>query len=388
MRLTGSDPDIQTLVSRIRNGDIVLQPNFQRGEVWGETKKRRLIDSILRDWHIPPIHVIKVKETGKLEVLDGQQRLVALRDFASNNLTVDGETEPDDPEIAELHGKTYETLPEYLRRRFDQFTIRVFTITDYSPGEPGELFFRLNQPTNLTAAEQRNAFFGPARQQVKDLVTVFEGLGLGKDTIGFSNSRMAYDDVIAKLCLTMDNGTLREKVTAGSVTSRYRSQIPFKPETINHLERGIIRFAKAKKYFVGSIKFNKATLYSWLCFTCALDSYDIEVSNKTFAGFLSEFEQYRNSNTLPPGRAELMDIFNDRASSRVSDVSSVLLRDTIIWIFFYHFLRKRNMRLEATSPHIKDLILVARETSSLRSAPLIQDALDIFVQTSVWGSWK
>ena len=59
MRLLPSDPDVETIVGRIKNGDIDLQPEFQRGEVWSKLKKQRLIDSILRDWHVPPIHVIE-----------------------------------------------------------------------------------------------------------------------------------------------------------------------------------------------------------------------------------------------------------------------------------------------------------------------------------------
>src|SRR5262249_53423944 len=54
-----------TIVSRINSGDINLQPHFQRGEVWSEAKRQKLIDSILRDWRVPPIHVIEVKESAK-----------------------------------------------------------------------------------------------------------------------------------------------------------------------------------------------------------------------------------------------------------------------------------------------------------------------------------
>jgi hypothetical protein len=167
MRLSPSDPDVQTIVSRIRAGDLDLQPDFQRGEVWSLQKKRRLIDSILRNWHVPPLHTVIVKDTGKQEVLDGQQRLVSIRDFADNLFTVDGFIEPLDAKVKSLHGLYYRDLPDWARRLFDQFTIRVFRITDYEPDEPGELFYRLNRITNLTAAEQRNAFFGPVRKQVR-----------------------------------------------------------------------------------------------------------------------------------------------------------------------------------------------------------------------------
>src|ERR1700753_3242148 len=206
MKLLPSDPDIQTIVARIKSEDLDLQPNFQRGEVWATSKKKKLIDSILRDWHVPPIHVV-VGEEGRQEVLDGQQRLVAIRDFVDGHFRVDGSSEPLDPNIQRLDGLRYLELPPETKRAFDQFTIRMFRLVDYRPGEPGELFFRLNQMTYLTAAEQRNAFFGPVREQVRSLVLLLESASIA-NAVGFSNRRMAYDDVLAKLLCTLEVGTL------------------------------------------------------------------------------------------------------------------------------------------------------------------------------------
>jgi len=80
MKCETTDLEIETLMNRIKNNDMDLQPDFQRGEIWTSQKKRKLIDSILRGWKIPPIHVVQdVKAID--EVLDGQQRLAAIRDF-------------------------------------------------------------------------------------------------------------------------------------------------------------------------------------------------------------------------------------------------------------------------------------------------------------------
>jgi hypothetical protein len=152
MRLLPSDPDVETIVSRIQSGDIDLQPEFQRGEVWSKPKKQRLIDSILRDWHVPPIHVIENSESKKHEVLDGQQRLAAIRDFVRGLFPVDGSTEPLDKSIRALDGLFYDDLPANRKRQFNQFTIRLFRIVDYRGSEPGELFFRLNQPASKSSA--------------------------------------------------------------------------------------------------------------------------------------------------------------------------------------------------------------------------------------------
>src|SRR5690606_4793964 len=183
MHLTPSDPDIATLYRKIVQKRLDLQPNFQRGEVWGKAKKQRLIDSILRGWHIPPIHVIQVPNSDKQEVLDGQQRLAAIRDFLEGELAINGQLDPAEPTIIELDGLSWNDLPEAVAGKIEDFTIRLLTISDYKPGEPGELFCRLNQPTNLTSAEQRNAYFGEARQQVKDLSEQMVEIGFSRENL-------------------------------------------------------------------------------------------------------------------------------------------------------------------------------------------------------------
>ena len=103
MKCESTDLEIETIVNRIKNGDMDLQPDFQRGEIWTIQKKQKLIDSILRGWKIPPIHVIHNAQSVD-EVLDGQQRLAAIRDFFDNIICVDGTVLPEDQEIANLNG--------------------------------------------------------------------------------------------------------------------------------------------------------------------------------------------------------------------------------------------------------------------------------------------
>lgn len=355
MRLLPSDPDVKTIVSRIEDGDIKLQPDFQRGEVWSDAKKRRLIDSILREWHVPPIHVVEVPETAKQEVLDGQQRLVAIRDFARGKLKVDGQTAPMHGDISRLDGLTYRELPDKWRRKFEQFTIRVFKITDYEPGEPGELFFRLNQPTNLTSAEQRNAFFGPARQQVKELVERFQNEHLSSDTIGFSNSRMAYDDVLARFCLTLELGTLREQITAQTITSKYREQEAFESTALERASEAISLLGAGIRELNAPVRLNKATLFSWLCFIAAAKQPDVGTLSPSHLGlYISEFEGNRFE--VGDGHRDfLLQVYIDRATSRVADVTSVLTRDLILWIRFLEFADLLSLPIDTSHPNIRRL---------------------------------
>lgn len=400
MRLIPSDPDIYTIVQRIKNGDIDLQPDFQRGEVWSDVKKKRLIDSILRDWHVPPIHVVEVFETRRQDVLDGQQRLVAIRDFVDGGFAIDGYVEPLDKDIQELNGYKYYDLPEIWRRRFDQFTIRLFKITDYRPEEPGELFFRLNQPTNLTAAEQRNAFFGPAREQVKNLVDSFNYYGLTEEVIKFSNSRMAYDDIIAKLCFTFEIGTLHEKIKASDITNKYRSRDSFIEGSISRAQESIMALGKASRYMDPSIRFNKATLFSWLCFIAEIENKDFLSDNiKLLGEYISYFESIRQVNKpLPinlfssvhpdPDSFEkhLLSIFNDRASSRVADVASIVTRDLILWIFFYKFILSRNNDVTVFDERKISIVKELIEDLNLKfSRSELNNLIDDVVSRYSWG---
>jgi len=383
MRLLPWDPDVETITSRINAGVLDLQPDFQRGEVWSKNKKQRLIDSILRDWHVPPIHVVENTITKRQEVLDGQQRLVAIRDFARDDFEVDGTIEPVDPEIVKLDGMIYSDLPEEVKRIFNQFSLRVYRIVDYKSTEPAELFFRLNQPTNLTGAEQRNAFFGPVRQQIKELVEKLPSYGFNKNLIGFSNSRMAYDDVLCRVALTIERGSLGLKLSSSDLVALYRSDNPLSARTIYRLEKVLALLGEAGNLAAVHPRFNKSTIYSWLIFgvRSLFSEFQPLVNEKFFAEFMTYFEEERLSasnfessgqqSTLPFGwsNAWLFKTYGDRSTSRVADVSSVILRDIAIWLAFTGFINERKgrdvnglppeplrMMLSKVSPFDEDLI--------------------------------
>jgi hypothetical protein len=346
MRLLPSDPDVETIVSRIEAEDLNLQPDFQRGEVWSKVKKQRLVDSILRDWHVPPIHVIELIATRRQEVLDGQQRLVAIRDFYRNEFAIDGTIEPKDPKIARLDGVKYRDLPDDVRRQFNQFTIRIFRIVDYKSSEPAELFFRLNQPTNLTSAEQRNAYFGPVREQVKALVDSLPDYGLQKEFLGFSNSRMAYDDVLCRVALSVERGSIAEKISSSDLVALYRDDSPLSHGTDAKLRTALEVLGEASRFEKLHPRFNKATLYSWIVFLVRNINGRVvhPIAADDLAEFLAFFEDQRLLGSLGLGATKkevagldlewLFQTYDDRATSRVADVSSVILRDVVIWLSY------------------------------------------------------
>lgn len=375
MHIKTSDPDILSIVNRIKRGLIDLQPDFQRGEVWNTLKKQRLIDSILRGWHIPPIHLISSPSTDKIEVLDGQQRLVSIRDFIAGEFPINGTLEPKEDELGALDGMYWEDLSPHYKDKIELFTIRFLTISDYKIGEPGELFHRLNHPTSLTSAEQRNAFFGESRQQVKSVALYMtEELGFDKSTIGFTNSRMAYDDVVAKLLLTMENGALSKKITSSVITDKYRSERGFSKESITILKSALYSLSMALEKSGSSVRFNKASFHSWVLFIINANKLGIPI--KILSSFIYDFEHSRNNDEMDlfsypkfkatsDGVKQAQNVFIDRSTSRVADTSSVVLRDVVLHGLFYIY---SNFQIE--EPRVQKL---AEQFSHLANRALVSD---------------
>ena len=387
MKCESTDLEIETIVNRIKNEDMDLQPDFQRGEIWTLQKKQKLIDSILRGWKIPPIHVIHNNQSID-EVLDGQQRLAAIRDFYDNIICIDGKILPENSELIQLDGMHYRDLPKKWQRKFRQYSIVIIRLTEYQPEEPAELFYRLNQPTALTSAEQRNAYIGVTRDQVKELSNKFVALGASKETIGFSNSRLAYDEIISKFCFSVETGTLKKKITSNDISIQYRQAIPFSDECIRIVSKTLEKFMEC---IIGwddfKYSFNKATIFSWFVFIRRnLSLSDTELKNvigyfefcrafikgkykKVDQRYIEVFSSLQKRNSF----FEIMlNTFNQRSSMGSTDALSIIYRDIIITVF-------RDMLWENETELIQYTINTFKELENLNYT------LEKIVEKYNWG---
>lgn len=335
MRAIRTDIELETIVRRIMDEEIDLQPEFQRGEIWDEKRRQRLIDTVLREWYIPAVHI--VRENDRELVLDGQQRLATIRDFFIGKIVVDGRIEPQPSETSQFHGMRFSDLPRETQRALRRFPLPVVYLTNHTPGEPNELFFRLNQSYNLTPPEKRNALHGPARNQVKDLVREMQDWGLlRKEVVGFDNQRLAYDDIVARVSVAIEQGTLRRHINNNTVEDFYRSG-EFNSSTIDDV-REAGRALMAQLALPMRIKFNKGTLQTWLLYC----SWAPQSTGPMPKALLYEFEQdrqrmkKRDEGQLEEQRRRLLavvGVYDDRASYRVTDVSSVVARDLAIHLY-------------------------------------------------------
>lgn len=140
---------------------ITLQPFYQRRQRWDTVKQSRLIESFLINIPVPPIILYEVRYNS-YEVMDGQQRISAIRNFYEGKLILQGlEIWP------ELNGLNYHELPRKIRSGIDRGSISsIVIITESATDDEKSLFLkqttfeRLNSGgVDLSNQEVRNCLY-------------------------------------------------------------------------------------------------------------------------------------------------------------------------------------------------------------------------------------
>ncbi len=149
------DPPVKTLIQEIIDGELIVRPNFQRASVWDAVRQSRFVESILLNIPIPNLFFAEDDDRTKV-VVDGQQRLTALKQFKENRFALKGLEA-----LAALNGKLYENLTERQQRIFNNRTLRCLVISARSDSEIRfQVFERLNQGgMPLNAQEVRHCVY-------------------------------------------------------------------------------------------------------------------------------------------------------------------------------------------------------------------------------------
>jgi uncharacterized protein with ParB-like and HNH nuclease domain len=156
--IMNTDWTVETLYNQLSKGNIELQPEFQRRSAWDDTRKSRLIESIVVGMPVPNIVLAENKiHRGRFIVIDGKQRLLSIRDFFDNNLVLKGLDIRKD-----LNGKTISQFIPEDKEFVENSTIRSSLIRNWSNDTfLYAIFFRLNSGSlPLSPQELRKALVG------------------------------------------------------------------------------------------------------------------------------------------------------------------------------------------------------------------------------------
>lgn len=165
-------------------------PDWQREKVWPKEKKQMLIDSILREWKLPKFYFVKLSsDPGEYEVVDGQQRLMAIFDFFDNELNLNSTS------AHQFAGEYYKDLPEHISDRFDDYEIEFDEITDAGEEELKQFFQRLQDGLPLTGSEKLNSVHSNLRNFARKL----SKHPFFTDKVTASDKRYGHFDIVSKV---------------------------------------------------------------------------------------------------------------------------------------------------------------------------------------------
>ena len=190
-------PTVDLVLKRLGQGEIDLAPDFQRAAgIWKDTAQSQLIESLLIRIPLPAFYVDGSDEDC-LIVVDGIQRLTALRRFVlDKELTLRGLEY-----LTDLNGKRVDDLPRALLRRIEETMLTVYLIDKGTPEEAKlNIFKRLNTGGEpLTSQEIRHAMNpGPVRAFLR---TLAESPAFLRATYWkFSDQRMTDRECALRFC--------------------------------------------------------------------------------------------------------------------------------------------------------------------------------------------
>lgn len=126
------------------NENEIYVPDYQRDFVWDASRQSRLIESIVLGLPIPPIFVAENKD-GRLEIVDGSQRVRTLSAFLENDLTLENLEK-----VTKLNGMSYEDFDVSRKRKFNNMTITVIVLSESATEEvKNDLFERINKGSDI-----------------------------------------------------------------------------------------------------------------------------------------------------------------------------------------------------------------------------------------------
>lgn len=229
-------------------------PEWQRDEVWTDDKKRLLIDTILNGWKLPKFYFSKLADRPEEhEVVDGQQRLMAIFEFIEGGLALSPESSK------KFGGPTYQKLPDELVDAFDDYEIEYDEITDATEEQLKEFFRRLQGGLTLTASEKLNA----VHSNLTDFARRLSKHDFFNKKVSLRNTRMAHFDIVSKVAAIevdgLDTG-LRFDELNGTFTAN--AQFSSSSATAKRL-RGTLQFLDSVFPKRNPILRNRSTIQSF-----------------------------------------------------------------------------------------------------------------------------
>jgi hypothetical protein len=158
MDITGTHLTVAQFCEGLESGTIVINHEYQRQPgVWPAEARSFLIETILLGFPVPKLtlHLVTERSTRRTtsEIVDGQQRAMAVKDFANDGFRLSRNIA-----IEDARAQTYSALPPELQQRFLSYPLGIDQLVNVTSEDIREIFRRINSyEVPLNPEEQRHA---------------------------------------------------------------------------------------------------------------------------------------------------------------------------------------------------------------------------------------
>lgn len=193
----GADYPVDTIIKRI-DENVIFIPPFQRKFVWNIKESSRFIESLILGLPVPGIFLSKEKETNRLLIIDGQQRLFSLWSFYENNFK--GKPFKLTGVQEDLEGKTYSALLQSDKIRLDDSIIHATIVKQDEPDDEDSsiylIFERLNSSGKILTPQEIRAcvYYGNFNEYLNYVVLEKDW----RDIFGKMNERLKEQEILLR----------------------------------------------------------------------------------------------------------------------------------------------------------------------------------------------
>lgn len=261
-----------------RRDRIDLNPDYQRTPVWNKERQQKFLDTLLKKWNVPKAY-FRVLDEEHYECIDGQQRLITIFRFYSNDL-------PLSKKYSEKYGGMYyKDLPDRIKDIFDDYELQIEEIRDANDKEVEELFQRLQLGEPLNAGEKLNAISGDMRDFTREL-SKHKFL---TEKITISTHRFALLNLCAQICILEKRGISNAKFK--DLKEFFETHKTFNKE--GKIAKKIIRVLNylniAFEEKASEIKNRAAIVSIYLLISRLMEKSSLKGKEKTFRDFYLDF---------------------------------------------------------------------------------------------------
>jgi hypothetical protein len=156
---------VELLAAKMDKGEFEI-PVYQREFVWDTKRKSRFIESLIMGLPIPFLFFWE-RESGKLEIVDGSQRLRTIQEYLNGGLRLGNLTE-----LPSLSKTRFTDLLESRQRKIENRSIRGIVLNEHADAQARfDLFERINTGSKVArpAEVRRGALHGPFQELVQEL---------------------------------------------------------------------------------------------------------------------------------------------------------------------------------------------------------------------------